>query len=933
MAQGNIIASLQQLSTQQGKSIPASVILQNPQLAATMSKLVAPNNRGTQRIKDSENTAGLLNTGVSQISKTIMARVEDNDNILRLFPDIKLAMQIVISSILSPKDMLKSELIYSTKTNRFPATLVTKLTKVIREALDVEYKLSEELPEILEQALFMAGSAPKAILPEAAVDAMINQKHAMVAESLISSELFIDRDMTRLAPMGLLGNSAPQKDKAFTRTSVFENAATLASPNSAYSGKPTVPPADVLSKITDEIIDVSKVAACLESWLEISDNYHFLKMPKLLTKASEQTVTRLVGSKLKKRAMKFATEAMQQMTTGQLETMLYKGSNRDYKPFMAAPSRLNLHRKSVGRPLVMNLPAESAIPVHVPGDVANHIGYFIPVDVDGNPITVNSTSYDAGQGLDSMLASDKNNSSLSGLLTEKARRNLTNDGIAPSIDRAAELYAEILERDLMERLLKGAYGKKVQISRNNEIYRIMLARSLQAQFTRLIYIPAEYVTYFAFTYHRNGVGKSYLDDLSNITSLRAMVLFSDVMSKVKSSIAVTSVNVALDARDNDPLRTIELAKHFVTRARQQYFPHGLNRVVDLTDWIQRAGIEITFEGHPQLPSTKFNFESKNLPHVLPDDTLDEKFRHQTYMHFGLSPETVDNAAKSDFATTIQQNSVLFAQRIYMLSNIFSVKLTDYATKIVSNDEIILSALAEVLRESRGELEAILDDEEKELFTKDEEGFLCYILDEFLEVLKIDLPKPDETRNANESKAFSDYDQMVDQALKYVFSEEMLGAEYAGKSAELIASISKAWKAEIMRQYMANNNYLPELFKITQRDEEGKPAVDMQAVLKNYTQGVMVNVADFLKSIQATRLASDKDLKKLEEQGAISDPVGGGSFGGDTGSSDFGSDFGDSGAGDAFENPFGDGTGDGSGSGAGDNEPPPEGSDPFSEVKA
>ena len=602
-------------------------------------------------------------------------------------------------------------------------------------------------------------------------------------------------------------------------------------------------------------------------------------MPKLLEKMNEQTVTQLTSSKLKLEANKFVTEAFRnsndklKVSAKELETTIYKSPKSDYKPFLVVPTPMNLIRKSTGKPLVLNLPSEAVIPVHVPGDPTNHVGYFIALDDDGNPVTISTVSFDAGHGLNSMLNSDKSNTSMSSLLTEKARRNLGSDGFVPMLDHMSEIYADLIENDLLERLAKGAYGKKLQISKNNEIYRIMLSRSLQSQFTRLIYIPKDYVSYFAFNYHRNGVGKSYLDDLSNITSLRAMVLFSKVMAKVKSSISTTAVHVELDPREVDPVKTIEMAKHFVARARQQYFPHGLNRVVDLTDWIQTAGIEISFSGHPRLPTTKFEFESKNIQHVEPDDTLDETFRHQTYMHFGLSPETVDNAARADFATTIEQNSVLFARRIAILSATFVKMLTEHIQRVMLHDETIQEKLTEILNEHSGELGKSMTDEEKQLFETDKVGFTKYLLNYFIEVFEVDLPKPDSTRNASLKTALENQEEMIDKGLDYIFGETVLPAEFAGESATYVKAVRDAWKAACMRTWMADNNYLPELFDITNRSQDGKPMADLLEITKSYTENVMLNVVSFLESMKATKAAANQDLEKLnieEGSGSSSD---------------------------------------------------------------
>jgi len=869
--QSDFITEVQAIINRPGAQRPASSIVKNMDVAAVVSKFVKPREQSLFRPSEPNADVGMINSGIEQISKTIMGRIEDNENIFKLFPDIELAIQIIISSILSPKDMVKSELIYRAKDSALPAQMVSKMVQYVREEIEKYYKLEDELPTILRDALFKSGSHVKAILPESAVDQLINSKTTLTTESMYSEDIFISKDGSKVRHLGLLGD--PHDKKESKHGLVFESAMharAQASYNAALytSG---------FENKTD-FVQIDRLKEAMAKVIEVTDNFQFLKVPKLIETVNQQSVTRLTGSKLTQRVMaaeqyyQYEAQKSAKPTPGELTNMLYKGANTDYTPFLNVPTQSNLRRKSIGRPLVMTLPSEAAIPVHVPGDVSKHIGYFIPVDIDGNPVTVDSAAYDSGQGLSSMLQSDKSNTSLSSLLTEKARRNLGNDGIVPTIEHLGELYADIVERDLMERLIKGAYGKQLQISRNNEIYRIMLMRTLKSQMTRLVYIPAEYITYFAFNFHRNGVGKSYLDDLSNITSLRAMVLFSKVMAKVKSSIATTHVNVTLDQRDHDPVKTIEMAKHLVAKARQQYFPHGLNRVVDLTDWIQRAGIEITFEGHPRLPETKFNFESRNTQHAMPDDDLEEIFRHQTYMHFGLSPETVDSAARADFATTIEQNSILFARRILMLSNTFTADITDYARKIISNDETILEGLTSILQEHKADIESILTDEEKELFNQNPASFTTYLIQSFVEAFEVDLPKPDSTRNANQKTAIDAYEEMVDKGLNYIFSSDVLPQEFGGAANEYVEAVKSAWKAALMRRWMADNNYAPELFDITNRSEDGQPMANLLETTKSYTENIMLNIVSFLNKMKASKEATNKDIDKLN----VGDSSGGSS---------------------------------------------------------
>ena len=852
--QNGFVSEVRKIVQQMGGKKPAGSILTDPELASVIAKLQRPRDRVDTAISNPDGASGMTVAGAQEISRSIMARMEDNQNTMQLFPDIELAEQIVISSILAPKDMGSSELIYKLTDNRFPAVLTNELLGVLKEHISKNYKLREQCSDILSDAMFKKGSHVKAILPESAVDELINSNSVVATENIFPSDIFADRTGSSLTSMNLLGSPVP-KDTAERRNPKY----VLESIVNAGAG--------VSPSIYNEDESVRKA---LEGLVEVTDNYNLLKFQKLVDAISVSSVRKAVGTRLDKASMTFATESYKffegkkaegKMTEEQMKQLLYRNSVSQYKPFLTIPSKDNLRRKSVGRPMVIDIPSEAAVPIHVPGSPAKHIGYMVPVDADGNFITLGS-AFDNATGMAGMMSSDKSNSSLGSLLTEKARKNLATQNDQPTIENATEIYADIIEKDFLQRLANGKYGRELRIGRNMDIMRIMLIRALKAQFTRLVYVPAEYVTYFAFKYHDNGVGKSYLDDLANITSLRALVLFSKTMARVKSSIETTHVNVKLDPRDHDPAGTLEKAKHLIAKTRQQFFPHGLNRVVDLTDWISRAGIQITFEGHPKMPTTSFDFETKNMQHPPPDDGLEEDFRYQTYMHFGLSPDAVDTAAKSDFATVIEKSSIMFSKRVTVWSDAFSEDLTDYARKILNNDNELIDALLEVLKNHKSEIDSMMTDEEKEFYTTHPKEFSEFLIYQFSSSLKVDLPKPEFTSLQNMNTSFSDRANAYKAAIEYVIDESVLPSDLGGEASNYVATLQKVWLAGLMRKWMAENNYVPEVMEISQLSEEGKPAIDLLELTESHSKNLMLAVATLLNKVKSARVATDADLAKI-----------------------------------------------------------------------
>ena len=186
------------------KQYPAiDLVRNNPEKAAMISKLVGSKNPIVNMVKRDRSGYLMADNKLVEISNTIKNRLSDNENIMRLFPDIELCAQILTSSILSPKDMIKTELIFNLENSILPPTVSTKLLEILKTYLDKEYNLEKKIPGILRESLFDTGCYITAIIPEASVDSIINRDQHISIESL--SEIF-KNNKGDLVNMGFLGN-------------------------------------------------------------------------------------------------------------------------------------------------------------------------------------------------------------------------------------------------------------------------------------------------------------------------------------------------------------------------------------------------------------------------------------------------------------------------------------------------------------------------------------------------------------------------------------------------------------------------------------------------------------------------------------------------------------------------------------------------------
>lgn len=846
-----------------GKQYPAlQLVKSSPETAAVISKLIKPPIANDFDLKKRESHYNLNQNQIKEISDSVKSRIKDNENITLLFPDIELAIQILVSSVLSPKDMVKTDIIYKAREAMLPSELTMKLNTVIQSHMEGHHKLKDELQTILRDTLFRTGSYVKAIIPEGIVDEIINSNQSVSTEAL--GELF--RLDNKVQNLGILGNAG--KAKVGTAMERFNNnTATL-----HYEARPSME-------------SVTNTKHIMEH-LEIVDNYKLLKMPKLIEATNRNRLKNIVRPKS-------VSLESHKFTNTDLSKILYKNHKNETDTLVVLPTSSNAKRKSIGRPLVLQLPSEAVIPVYVPGNECKHIGYFVLVDEDGNPTTVNSNQNHMN-GLSNLTSMGGNNNggsqSMSSMLLAKAKKNLSSTEETPTLDHITKVYSSIIENDLIERLSNGVYGKNVAIGDNEEIYRIMLARSLASKFTRLIFVPAELTTYFAFKYFPNGVGKSYLDDLKFLTSLRAIMLLSKVMALTKSAINNTHVNITLDPNDPDPQKTIEIAQHEIVRMRQQYFPIGINTPVDLVDWIHRAGLDMSFEGHPGLPNTKFDFEHRDIQHSVPDSDLDELLRKQTYMALGLSPEIVDNGFNAEFATTVVSNNILLSKRVMQLQETFARQLTDYAGKVILNDTIIMDELANILKDNEALVLKSLSDEEKAAHTENPAGFIADVIERFVDNLSLEFPKPDVTSFETQKEAFDAYAESLETTLTAWISSEVVASDIAGEISTNIDSIKAILKNYYLRRWMADNGYMVELNDIVSADEDGKPTLNIYDINKNHLTSLLRSSLMFIESMGPAKMAANTDLEKLGTEpgeAPASDDSGSGGDGGDDGGGDMG----------------------------------------------
>jgi hypothetical protein len=692
-----------------------SLAKSDPEVQSMISKLVSdkasrPNTAsGNRAINVPEHT------WLTKISELTSNNINDAKSLFQLLPDTELSMQILVSCILSPKDMVNTDLTYTVESTAITPETIGAMLQVVEDYFDKTYKIKSLLQPMLEDMLFLAGSYPLLVLPENTIDEAINGPGRVSMESLRSD--LTERGVPRA--MGFLGPSVKSTADALS----LEN---LITPLDIHGA------GDIITKMTL----TTESGKTINPYLEVSDNPSLLKMGMLRDKIRQDRIQDILSvGKVSMEARrdnlmpKVSMEAKGDLsmatpdskkkyaTTGDMEASLYR--KRRYKNvpvFSLTPSDM-LEKRPVGHPLVMKLPSESVIPVHVPSNPEQHLGYFVLLDEMGNPLYKANNS-DFYTDLSTNINSSTEMVSQLIATTKRAERGREDNNEIDS-KQIIKAYTDLVEEDLLNRLRNGAYGADVEIARPTEVYRVMFARAMEQMHTRLLYVPSELMTYMAFDYNQHGIGSSLLEKNKILGGMRAIMLFASTMASVKNSVGRVSLNITLDPNDPDPSKTVEFMIHEHAKTRQASYPLGASNPVDIVSFMENAGVQVAVSGNTAYPETKLEVEDKISNKAKPDTELMEDLKNSFIMSLGLSPETVNMGAGAEFATTVVQSNLLLTKRVMQYQEKFTVLLLDFIQKYILYSGALMDELREVIVQSKKAAKVAKRKEEQEAKDKEE----------------------------------------------------------------------------------------------------------------------------------------------------------------------------------------------------------------------
>lgn len=798
----------------------------------------------------------------SAISRSL-ERINDNNNILQLLPDIKLGIEVIIGGVLSPRDLMRTALTFTSNNPAFKDKLAVSMLSIIEDYFVSSYKLIDELPKMLRDILARTGSYPLAVLPETSVDYIINSNSRVTVESLTTTtQLYTPEG--KLVPLGFVANSR----NASLKSESMDPFKLLTTGMENY-------------KV--DAFDGTLLDPCLN--IEIIDNFDALKIPTLTRRVTSEAQQANINRR-RETASRYAVSRKMEISKESMVTISSKDYKRDQKeieslsklypqrtwtsaPILRVKPKSNLDKPTVGHPLVMKLPTESVIPVFSPTDPSDHLGYFVALDQTGNPLRLSEL-----ENIYRMLSQQSNTHS--GAVTSWLLQNAAS-GMSPAmlnanqmnnlqaLSQAVPIFQQLLESDLLDRVERGSLGSGVSVGKNDDLYRLMLARACAGKRTQMLYLPAGLLSYMAIDWDEFGLGKTLLDDSKTLAALRSMQMFINSMAASKNAITKRVLRAALDPAEKNPQRALEIIMHEYAKSTHSEYPLT-NNPIDQINYLQMAGLQIQIEDHPRLPNTQINVDYLDNQYKPIDTTFDEYLKKMHSMALGMPPEIIDGAGSADFATQTIFANVLTQRRIMLISQAFCRGLSHFVRLYTYNSQILMDELIECVTK---EGIVYLDQFKKEM--KPEE-----VVVKFLDSLDVSLPLPDTTSIKEQKETYEEIKSFYEDAIENFFSSTWLTSEDLGDIAnENIDATKQFLLAYYMRKWMRENGVLTELFDLAVEGDDGDPLLDLLKEKEDYMDILGRTVLPLLRKRKERTDKINEEVNAIQETYPDASDGGGG----------------------------------------------------------
>lgn len=717
--------------------------------------------------------------------------IHDAERAKALAPEISRAEQILISSIMSPNDLQEADPIYEIENMPdLPETVINEIIDYLKTRFTKQYNLGEKMTHWAKEALFRSGAAVILTLPEATLTRLVGRETPETTAGMESFDILkeycnIDnykkiRDKEIYSKDSFLTSSKQikikkletHKQSALESFKIRYNNEFKAGVESLYL-EALAEEDKYLSKesYNNVCTSLEAMTATIVTKIEEGDVIKISENPEVLRFG--KAVRHYQKTKLGKDFDKLWEEQ-------NIKTNIGKVTNVEQEKILDMTNYLYETDKQKSLPFNIELPAESVIPICIPGQKEEKLGYFVLVDSHGQPIKASSyitsgsgctTSSRIANAYATMYGQVPTPGGIqSPLMSFQYRPGMT---INPSDEAMSKVFNYILD-NILRKKLNDVGLSEVSFDKYEPIATCMLYRLLENKETSLVFVPESLITYVAFDYRENGQGKSLLEDISFVLSLIVALLVTNLMAMMKNAVAKQEISVDFDEEETNQDQIIDQIRSLAIQKGQLNIT---TNPFDIANSVTEQSISVKAVKHPNAPGFNIDrtFTTDNMPKA--DTELLETLQSWLTTAFGIPHSVFNQLDDAEFSRSVATSNLFFSQLIRTYQKILSRKATHHVKLNLKYSQSIREGLYKIINNHvniDNNTSTPISDGGKNI--KGENIDVKRTLMEVIENISISLPAPNLAPNKAQYDIFQDLTTSLNGVIDNLYPDQIMATD-------------------------------------------------------------------------------------------------------------------------------------------------------------
>ena len=520
--------------------------------------------------------------------------------------------------------------------------------------------------------------------------------------------------------------------------------------------------------------------------------------------------------------------------------------------------------KSRTFPTVIVLPPESVIPICVPGDKKEHIGYIIINDQYGHPIVGEEPASDNSNCGDSYASA-----AFDTLFSTRSMRSLGSLTNGSRSLVVSKVFEHILDKYLKSKLSNIGLGD-MDVSQLNSVTQVMLHRLMFHKQTVLLFVPEPFITYYAFDYREDGTGKGKLEDAAFILHLRTTYLIANLIAMQKNAIPGQTVSFDITDKSADPEQLIEYMRNtFVSGATTNFNANPTDIIQTMYDKGLRF---VPKNGYPGLENFSIDVDQDSGGRVDgQDSSLSDKLDTLWIDFLDVPHSALNQMGENEYSRSIITNHVFFSKKVKGYQDKLEVHNNKHIRSVVRYAKPLRDAIGKILNK---------DGSSPDSYPSASGGSTASIsIDSVINSICTSLPTPKIAPDKALFTEINDYLDSVDKVVDRMIASDML-PDGDTSSKDAIDKLKAYYKAKMTKQFteIVGMDTVIDLPDMEDTLEAQSGLLSLYTIAKNLSQ--------MFKSAEAAH-----DVNKEPEKEFVDDSDGMDTMGGmgDDGFGDMGGD--------------------------------------------